>query len=79
MATIVEMKNELIDQIMAIDDKDLLVDLSNFVTFRTETDEPIKLSQYQKLMLEMSEEDFKHGRTISHEDLMRKTSEWLKE
>lgn len=79
MATILEMKKELIDNILAIDDEDLLVDFSNFVAFSKKSVEPTELTKYQKLMLEMSEEDIKNDRVISHEDLMKKTSEWLKD
>lgn len=79
MATIEQLRTGLIENIKSIKNKDLLVDLSNYVDFRKKPEEPLKLSKYQKLMLEMSEEDIKHGRVISHEELMRKNEKWLNE
>ncbi|MES2797795.1 MAG: hypothetical protein V4683_17640 [Bacteroidota bacterium] len=72
MATIEQLRSGLIENIQSIKNKDLLVDLSNFVALRSQLKELVKLSKYQKMMLEMSEEDLKYGRTISHEELMKK-------
>jgi hypothetical protein len=77
MATITEMKNELIDNILAIDDKNLLVDFSNFVAFSKKEIEPTKLSKYQKLMLEMSEEDVRLGRVYTEDEIDKMDEEWL--
>ena len=38
----------------------------------------IKLTDEQKLMLQMSEEDIKFGRVLSQEELDKQDREWLK-
>lgn len=40
-------------------------------------EEPIEFTPTQLEMLEMSVEDIREGRTISHEDLIKETKQWL--
>jgi hypothetical protein len=43
------------------------------------SDQKIKLTHEQKLMLQMSENDILNGNIISQEDLDKSDLEWLKE
>lgn len=78
MAQIDTIRNGLIDKLLAISDKDYLTALLRLVESSSVSDEKIKLSIEQKLMLEMSESDIENGRVISQVDLDKSDLEWLK-
>ena len=78
MAQIDIIRNGLIDKLLAISDKNYLTALLKLVESSAISEDKIKLSEEQKLMLEMSENDIKTGRVISQEDLDKSDLEWLK-
>lgn len=78
MAQVDLIRNGLIDKLLAISDKDYLTALLRLVESSSVSDEKIKLTKEQKLMLEMSENDITNGRIISQEDLDKSDLEWLK-
>ncbi|NBU05533.1 MAG: hypothetical protein EBT39_04205, partial [Sphingobacteriia bacterium] len=61
-----------------ISDKDYLMALLRLVDKSAVEDNKIKLTEEQKLMLEMSESDIQNGRIISQNDLDKNDLEWLK-
>lgn len=69
MAQADAIRNGLIDKLLAISDKDYLTALLRLVENSSVSDEKIKLTKEQKLMLEMSESDIANGKLISQEDL----------
>ncbi|MCC6701571.1 MAG: hypothetical protein IT221_08605 [Fluviicola sp.] len=71
-------RNGIIDQLLAISDKEYLLAIQKLVDNTTLHGEKIKLSNEQKLMLEMSEKDIQAGRIISQDDLDKNDLEWLK-
>lgn len=71
-------RNGIIDQLLAISDKEYLLAIQKLVDNRMLHGEKIKLSNEQKLMLEMSEKDIQAGRIISQDDLDKNDLEWLK-
>ena len=77
MAQVDVIRNEIIDKLLAISDKEYLMALLRLVDNSAVQDEKIKLSKEQKLMLEMSEADILGGQTISQNDLDRNDLEWL--
>jgi len=79
MATVDKIRNELIDKILAIQNKDFLEALDTLVSSTVSQDQPVNLSKEQKLMLEMSEEDIKNGRLVSQEEMVKRNLEWLNE
>lgn len=79
MATVDKIRNELIDKILAIQNKDFLEALDKLVSSTVSQDQPVSLSKEQKLMLEMSEEDIKNGRLVSQEEMVKRNLEWLNE
>ncbi|MDR9447341.1 MAG: hypothetical protein RI519_06400 [Balneolaceae bacterium] len=79
MDTVDKIRNGLIDKILSIKDRDVLVALNTLISSEAKEDDIIELSSDQKKMLELSEEDIKHGRLISQEAMDKRNLEWLNE
>ena len=78
MAKVEIIKKEISDQIHKIEDENFLRFLEEIITSYSDTDRNKDfLSKEQEEMMKLSEEDIKYGRTISQEDLQKKSSEWL--
>jgi hypothetical protein len=79
MASVDNIRNGLINKILTIRNREFLLALDNLIASSTTAEtEVAKLTAEQKLMLEMSEDDIRHGRVSTQFDLRKKTSEWLK-
>ena len=63
---------------MAIKDADFLRALSDMIERAHVQENAVQLTEEQKLMLAMSEEDIKEGRTIDQLTLNEREMEWLK-
>ncbi|TXD82226.1 hypothetical protein ESY86_15460 [Subsaximicrobium wynnwilliamsii] len=61
MATVDNIRNGLIDKILSIKNKDFLQALDNLITSSSSSSELVELTNEQKVMLEISEEDIKNG------------------
>lgn len=70
-------RTNLIDKILAIQNADFLKALDNLVSSSSQVNE-VKLTEEQKVMLQMSKEDISAGRVISQEKLDRQDTEWLR-
>ena len=79
MATVDKIRNELIDKILSIQNKDFLEALDKLVSSTVSQDQLVNLSKEQKMMLEMSEEDIKNGRLVSQEEMVKRNLKWLNE
>jgi hypothetical protein len=79
MARVDKIRNELIDKILTIKDKDFLMALDNLISSNAAEREMEKLTAEQIDMLNMSEEDIKKGRLISQEAMDKRNLEWLNE
>lgn len=79
MASVEHIRNELIDKILSIKNKDFLVALDQLITSSSSSSEIINLTKEQKAMLEMSEHDIKKGNLISQEAMDQRNLEWLNE
>lgn len=79
MASVEHIRNELIDKILSIKNKDFLVALDQLITSSSSSSEIIKLTKEQKAMLEMSEHDIKKANLISQEAMDQRNLEWLNE
>jgi hypothetical protein len=77
MPTVETLRNDLIDKLLTISNKDYLFALNKLVEKNTVTDAPIQLSRSQIAMLQLSDDDITHGRLISQEDLDKRDLEWL--
>ena len=77
MATVDKIRNNLIDKILTIKNKDVLIALDDLISSSTADTNIIELTAEQREMLEMSEEDIKKGRLISQEAMDKRNLEWL--
>ncbi len=78
MASATDIRNKVIDQLLAIKDSDYLRALSDMIKSSHVQEEAVPLTEEQKIMLTMSEEDIKAGRTIDQLTLNERELEWLK-
>jgi hypothetical protein len=76
MASIEHLRNNLISKLMTIRDQKMLTAIEELIT-TSDSKQKVELTEDQMLMLEMSEEDIKEGRTISQEELFTKERQWL--
>ena len=76
MATVDQIKNGLIDKILNIQNKEFLNALDKIIS-TSFTAKKTELSVSQKAMLEMSNDDIIHERTISQEAMNKRNLEWL--
>ncbi len=73
------LRNEIIGKLLTISDKSYLSAINRIVETRSDRNEIVKLTEEQKLMLDMSNEDIKNGRTVKQADLNKADLLWLKE
>lgn len=71
-------RNNIIDKLLTISNKDYLSALYQLISSSKIDEEKIQLSETQILMLNMSEEDIKNNRVVSQEQLDQSDLEWLK-
>ncbi len=71
-------RNSIIDKLLTITNKDYLASLYQLVDKSGEEEEIIHLSDAQLLMLNMSDEDIKNNRVISHGEADKRDLQWLK-
>jgi hypothetical protein len=76
MANVEQIKNGLIDKILSINNKEFLTALDKIISTSFK-DDKIILSDSQIAMLDMSNDDIIHGRTISQEAMNKRNLEWL--
>lgn len=77
MATVGNIRNTLINKILSINDKEVLVALDKLVSLGS-ADTVVELSEEQRILLEMSEDDIKNGRMVAEEELFYRKREWLR-
>ncbi len=77
MATVDKIRNGLIDKILTIRNKEFLGALDKLISSSASETDIVKLSDEQKQMLQMSEEDIENGRLISQDEMEKRNLEWL--
>lgn len=77
MTTVDKIRNGLIDKILSIKNRDFLEALDKLISFSSSESEIVELTNEQKIMLEMSEQDIKNGKLISQEAMDKRNMEWL--
>lgn len=77
MATVDNIRNGLIDKILTIKNKDFLQALDKIITSSISSSEFVELTNEQKIMLEMSEDDIKEGKLISQDAMNKRNLEWM--
>ncbi|MGZ5242627.1 MAG: hypothetical protein ACXWEY_07870 [Bacteroidia bacterium] len=78
MSTVDNLRNSIIDKLLTISNKDYLSALYQLVEKSTVDKDVVTLTDEQKLMLQMSDDDIKNGRLISQKELDKQDKEWLK-
>jgi 2-phospho-L-lactate transferase/gluconeogenesis factor (CofD/UPF0052 family) len=78
MISATDIRNKLIDQLLAIKDPDYLKALSDMIDRSHVQERVVPLSEEQKIMLAMSDEDIKADRMIDQFTLNERELEWLK-
>lgn len=77
MASVNKIRNGLIDKILSIKNKDFLEALDKLISSSSSEHKKVELTNEQKIMLEMSEEDIQNGKLISQEAMNKRNLEWL--
>lgn len=77
MASIDQVRSALIHKLHNIQNKDFLLALDGLVSTKHFEKEVIELTKEQKLLLEMSEQDFEQGNIVTHEAIHEKVTQWL--
>lgn len=71
-------RNNIIDKLLTISNKEYLSALYQLVSTSAVKDDVVKLSETQILMLNMSDEDINKDRIVSYDQLDKTDLEWLK-
>ena len=69
MATLDNLRNSIISKLLCITNKDYLIALHKLVENSQVDNDILKLTEDQKLMLKLSEDDIKNNRVISQSQL----------
>ncbi len=77
MATVDKIRNNLIDKIISIRDKEILEAIDKLVSLGAS--DIVELTNEQKEMLQMSEDDIENGLLISQDQMNKRNLEWLNE
>ncbi len=77
MTTVDKIRNSLIDKIISIKDKEILEAIDKLVSLSTS--DIVELTNEQKKMLQMSEDDIEKGQLIAQDEMNKRNLEWLNE
>ncbi len=78
MAQVDNLRNGIIEKLLAISNKDYLKALYQLVENSNLENKKISLTDEQMIMLNLSDNDIKNGRLISQNQLDKSDLEWLK-
>jgi len=79
MSTVNHLRNEIIDKLLTISNKNYLTALYQLVENSTTEEDIIQLSEEQLMMLKLSDKDIQLGKVISQNQLDKDDLKWLKE
>lgn len=79
MATIDNLRNSIIDKLLTITNKDYLSALHKLVENSQVEVDVVKLTEEQKLMLQLSDNDILNNKLISQSQLDKNDRKWLKD
>lgn len=78
MKPVDNIRNGLIDKLLAIQSKDFLLALDKLLASANTHGETVSLTEEQKSMLQMSETDIANDDLLSEDELQQQDKEWLK-
>ncbi len=79
MPAIDVLRDRLIDKLLTIQDEGLLRALDQLLRSKMNPEEKVKITEAQRRMLQLSEDDIKYGRTISQDQMDQEDLDWLDE
>ena len=79
MSTADQIRNTIIEKLLTISNKDYLTALLQLVKNNSSETDVVKLTEEQKLLLQLSEKDIANGKLISQTELDKSDLKWLKE
>ena len=79
MANLNEIRNRVIDSLLSIDNSQYLQALEKMIKSSNIEHSRIPLTEDQKIMLVMSEDDIQNGKMIDQDSLNKQELQWLKE
>ena len=79
MASIEQIRNNLIDKLALIKNKELLTAVDKLLEVSVKEEDVYKVSEEQRKALQASEVDIANGRLIYDEDVNSEEDEWLNE
>ncbi len=79
MASTEQIRNNLIDKLISINNKDILSAVDRLLEVSVKEEDVYKVSKVQRIALQASEMDIANERLISDEDLNNEEDEWLRE
>ncbi len=79
MTTIDNLRNSIIDKLLTITNEDYLLALHKIVENSQLDEDIVKLTEEQKLMLQLSDKDIENDRLISQSQLDKSDRKWLKD
>lgn len=79
MATVDTLRNDLIDKLLSISNKDYLQALNKLVENSSTEQDKVQLTEEQIVMLQLSDHDIKQGRLVSQQKADKDDLEWLSE
>lgn len=75
----IEIRQRLIEEINASNNKNLLEEMYNFFSKDNATESVYKLSKNQKLAIEKGREQIKNGQSFTNEEVNSQVEKWLNE
>ena len=78
MATIEQIRNNLIDKLLSISNKDIIASLDKLLETTIREKDVFKISEQQKIILKASESDIQNGELISDDEINQEEDLWLK-
>lgn len=78
MSTTDILRNDIIDKLLTISNKDYLLALYQLVNSSSVDQNTVQITEEQVLMLQLSDNDIKNGKLISHDQLDKEDLQWLR-
>ena len=72
------LRNDIIDKLLTISNKNYLSALYQLVNSSSVDQDTVQLTEEQVLMLQLSDNDIKNGKLISHDQLDKDDLQWIK-
>lgn len=78
MTTADHLRNNIIDKLLTISNKDYLAALYQLVEKSSVATEVVTLTEEQVLLLQLSDQDIENGKLVNQEEADKSDREWLK-